>query len=106
GTRAPILDLAITFAAFLLLYIPRVPRPVRTLAAGLPLIALGDTLFAVSTFHQYAGMLSWCELAWGLGTALAALSALEPEPAAEARRSSETEGHSLWSWRATLGVVA
>ena len=37
-------------------------RAVRTLAIGLPLVALGDTLSAYCTLRGLSGALSWSEL--------------------------------------------
>jgi diguanylate cyclase (GGDEF)-like protein len=105
GLAWPSLDLLLAFAAFLLLYLPGVPRAERTLATGLPLVALGDTLFAHGTLRALSGALPWSELAWAVGMAWVALAALEPDPALVTGDNAPAAGASPWSWRATLGVV-
>jgi diguanylate cyclase (GGDEF)-like protein len=108
----PAFDLALTFVAFLLLYLPNTPRPVRTLAMGLPLVALGDTLFAHGTFRVFAGLSSgselpwnsWSELAWALGMSFGALAIFESEPVVSGAKPVAAAA-SPWSWRATLGVI-
>ena len=69
-------------------------------------MALGDTFFALGTLHGSEQVTPWCELAWALGSGLAAMAALEPEPAPDAQAPPTTDGRTSWSWRATLGVVA
>jgi diguanylate cyclase (GGDEF)-like protein len=105
GLAGPSIDLALAFTAFLLLYLPGVPRAERTLATGLPLVALGDTLFAHGTLQALSGALSWSELAWALGMGWVALAVLEPDPKPMTGRQAPAAGASPWSWRATLGVV-
>src|SRR5207245_373578 len=113
GLAWPSIDLALAFTAFLILYLPGVPRAERTLATGLPLVALGDTLFAHGTLRLFAhgtlralaGAVSWSEVAWALGMGWAALAALEPDPMPVTGREAPAAGASPWSWRATLGVV-
>jgi diguanylate cyclase (GGDEF)-like protein len=104
ATLGPLLDLALTFAAFLLLYLPAIPHTVRPLAAGLPMVALGGTLFAFATLRGLPGGTGWSEIAWALGLALVALAPFEIDPP-QAEGETSTAASSPWTWRATLGVI-
>ncbi len=101
----PMIDLQLAFTAFLLLYLPAAPRSVRILAAGLPLIALGDSLFAYGTLRGFSWAASWSDLAWAQGVALVAMAPFAADTRREAGEADSPENGSPWSWRATLGVI-
>jgi diguanylate cyclase (GGDEF)-like protein len=102
----PLADLELAFAAFLLLYLPQVPRATRVLAAGLLSVALGDSLLAFATLHSVRSVVPWSEYASSLGLALIALAPLLCGAASEKSEEESSPTASPWSWRATMGVVA
>jgi diguanylate cyclase (GGDEF)-like protein len=102
----PFVDLELAFSAFLLLYLPCVPRSIRLLAAGLPFLALGDSVFAYGTLKQHAGVSPWCDLCWAVGLSVVSMAPFAPVTAATAEAEAAPEVASPWSWRSTLGVVA
>jgi diguanylate cyclase (GGDEF)-like protein len=106
GVFGPLVDLEVAFAAFLLLYLPCVIRSTRVLAAGLLMVALGNSILAFGTHSRVTTLLPWSELTGSLGLLLIALAPLLCEAPSRSSEEEAAPAESPWSWRATLGVVA